>query len=153
MSEESERGSSGPKRAADPQIHIEVHIHLDGAALHGAYGAIGAGLGRATVYSDRASADGGGRASGPFWKRAVATAGIAGVAAWLVVQAGHRAGGGSPQPAVVSAPSQFVESPRAESAASSELVRELRQPPRVEAAPGAGSGAGASGPSAFGLQD
>jgi hypothetical protein len=128
-----------------PHIHIDVHVHLDGAIVAtsgGQRNALGAEIERRS-------------ASPSPTRRSLLTTLLVGFGVTAVGYVGFRAGSvssqqkvfGMNQAAVSLEPAAPASTPLPEA-----LARDLQRPPQITPAPGTSADAGRSGPAAFGLQ-
>jgi hypothetical protein len=128
-----------------PHIHIDVHVHLDGAIVATSAGqrhALGAEIERRS-------------ASPSPTRRSLLTTLLVGFGVSAVGYVGFRAGSvssqqkvfGMNQAAVSLEPAAPASTPLPEA-----LARDLQRPPQITPAPGTSVDAGRSGPAAFGLQ-
>lgn len=131
-----------------PHIHIDVHVHLDGAAV-----APVAGERRARDLDFDARREVGAPAKRPLLATLVVAIGVAAVG-----YVGFRTGSVSSQsqaPAVSAAvaPQASPAGPAGSEPLPETLARELQRPPRIIPPPASTDAKGQSGPAAFGLQD
>jgi hypothetical protein len=128
-----------------PHIHIDVHVHLDGAIVASSAGqrhAVGAEIERRS-------------ASPSPTRRSLLTTLLVGFGVSAVGYVGFRAGSVSSQQKAFGV-NQAVASPEPAAPSPSSLpetlARDLQRPPQITPAPGTSADAGRSGPAAFGLQ-
>lgn len=128
-----------------PHIHIDVHVHLDGAIVATSSGqrhALGTEIERRS-------------ASPPPTRRSLLTTLLVGFGVSAVGYVAFRAGSVSSQQKVFGMNHAAVSLEPAAPASTplpEALARDLQRPPQITPAPGTSADAGRSGPAAFGLQ-